>query len=161
MGEKPGEEKQQPKKSPKPKPKPKPFHCEDCGRDGHLAEFCFRRKCEERFAREMANRDRYRPSRGVPEPRMVSISEGVVRTIYPRERREFVPQVMPPQRDGGGHVGFGRGEFARCSFACGQYEHVGNNRSFRSQRSYGPWSHIVVRVFLQGDVWVLHIVEIG
>jgi hypothetical protein len=55
--------------SPKPKPKPKPFHCEHCGRDGHLAEFFFRRKREERLARELANKDRYRPSRGVPEAR--------------------------------------------------------------------------------------------
>jgi hypothetical protein len=57
-GEKPSEEKPEPKESPKPKPKPKPkpFHCEHCGRDGHVAEFCFRRKREERFAREVATR---------------------------------------------------------------------------------------------------------
>jgi hypothetical protein len=65
-GEKPSEEKPKPKEIPKPKPKPKPFHCEHRGRDGHLVEFCFRRKCEERLAREVANKDRYRPSRGVP-----------------------------------------------------------------------------------------------
>jgi hypothetical protein len=45
----------------------------------------------------MANKDRYRPSRGVPEPRLVPISEGMVRTIYPQERREFVPRGEPPQ----------------------------------------------------------------
>jgi hypothetical protein len=49
-GEKSSEEKPKPKESPKQKPKPKPFHCEYCGKDGHLAMFCFRRKCEERFA---------------------------------------------------------------------------------------------------------------
>jgi hypothetical protein len=49
-GEKPSEEKPEPKERPQPKLKPKPFHCENCGRDGHLAEFCFRRKCEERLA---------------------------------------------------------------------------------------------------------------
>jgi hypothetical protein len=70
--EKLSEEKAQPRENPKPKPKPKPFHCEHCGRDGHLAEFYFRRKCEERLARELANKDRYRPSRGVPEPRLVT-----------------------------------------------------------------------------------------
>jgi hypothetical protein len=59
-GEKPSEEKPQPKES--LNPKPKPFHCEHCGRDGYLFEFCFRMKREERFAREMENRDRYRPS---------------------------------------------------------------------------------------------------
>jgi hypothetical protein len=80
-------EKPEPKESPKPKPKPKPFHCEHCGRDGNLAEFCFRRKHEVR----LANKDSYRPSRGVPEPRFVRRAEGMVRTIYPRERHEFVP----------------------------------------------------------------------
>jgi hypothetical protein len=96
--EKPSEEKPEPKENPKPKPKLKPFHCEHCGRDGHLAEFCFRRKSEERLAREWANKDRYRPSRGVPEPRLVMRGEGMVRTIYPRERREFVPRGEPPHR---------------------------------------------------------------
>jgi hypothetical protein len=55
-GEKPSEEKPEPKENPKPKPKPKPFHCEHCGRDGHLAKFCFRRKREERLARELPTR---------------------------------------------------------------------------------------------------------
>jgi hypothetical protein len=44
-GEKPSEEKPEPKES----PKPKPFLCGHCGRDGHLVEFCFRRKREERW----------------------------------------------------------------------------------------------------------------
>jgi hypothetical protein len=55
--EKPSEKKPQSRENPKPKPKPKPFHCEHCGRDRHLAEFCFRRKREERLARELANKD--------------------------------------------------------------------------------------------------------
>jgi hypothetical protein len=131
-GEKPSEEKLETKENPKAKPKPKPFHCEHCGRDGHPAEFCFNRKREERLARELANKDRYSPSRGVPEPRLVPRGEGMVRTIYPRGRREFVPQGDPPHREGGRHVGFGRGEFAGRSFARGQYEYGGNNRSFRS-----------------------------
>jgi hypothetical protein len=46
-GEKLSDEKTEPKENPKRKPKPKPFNCEHCGRDGHLAEFCFRRKREE------------------------------------------------------------------------------------------------------------------
>jgi hypothetical protein len=114
---KPSEEKLEPKENPKPKPKPKPFHCEHCGRDGHLAEFCFRRKREERLARELANKDRYRFSRGVPEPRLVLRGESMLRTIYSRERREFVPRGEPPHREGGRHVGLGRGEFAGHSFA--------------------------------------------
>jgi hypothetical protein len=77
MGEKLSEEKPQPRKNPKPKPKPKPmsipFHCDHCGWDGHLAEFCFRWKREER----------YHPSRGVLEPRGVPRGEGLVYTIPP------------------------------------------------------------------------------
>jgi hypothetical protein len=138
--EKPSEEKLEPKENPKSKPKPKPFHCENCGRDGHLAEFCFRRKLEERLARELANKDRYLPSRGVPKPRLVPRCEGMVRTIHPRGRREFVPQGDPPHRERGRRVGFGRGGFAGRSFARGQYEYGGNDRSFRSHRSYGPRS---------------------
>jgi hypothetical protein len=139
-GEKLSEEKPEPKGNPKPKPKPKPFHCDNCGRDGHLAEFCFRRKCEERLSRELANKDRYHPSCGVPEPRLVPRGEGMVRTIYTRERRELVPRGEPPCREGGRRLGFGHGEFAGRSFARGQYEYEGNDRSFRSQRSYGPRS---------------------
>jgi hypothetical protein len=81
--EKLSEEKTEPKENPKPKQKPKPFHCEHCGRDGHLAEFCFMRKREERLAGKLANKDRYRLSRGVPEPRLVPRGKGMVRTIYP------------------------------------------------------------------------------
>jgi hypothetical protein len=130
--EKPSEEKLEPKENPKPKPKPKPFQCEHCGRDGHLAEFCFRRKHEERLARELANKDKYCSSRGVPEPRSVPQSEGMVHTIYPRERREFVPRGEPPHREGGRCVGFGRGEFNGRYFAHGQYQYGGNDHSFRS-----------------------------
>jgi hypothetical protein len=76
--DKSSEEKPEPKQNPKPKLKPKAFHCEHCGRDGHLAEFCFRRRREEKLARELANKDRYRPSPGVPEPRLIPRGEGMV-----------------------------------------------------------------------------------
>jgi hypothetical protein len=136
-GEKPSEEKlseekPEPKENPRPKPKQKPFHCEHCGRDGHLAAFCFRRKREERLARELANKDRYHPSRGMPETKLVPRGGGMVCTIYPREMYEFVPRGEPPHREGGRRVGFGRGEFARRSFARGQYEYGGNDHSFWS-----------------------------
>jgi hypothetical protein len=42
--------------------------------------------------------------------------------------------------EGGRRVGFGCGEFSICSFARGQYKYGGNDRSFRSQMSYGPQS---------------------
>jgi hypothetical protein len=130
--EKPSEETPEPKENPKPKSKPKPFDCEHCGRDGHLVEFCFRRKRGERLARDLANKDRYRPSCGVPEPRLVSRAEGMVRTIYPRESHELCLEVSHHIEEGGRCVGLGRGEFAGHSFAHGQYEYGVSDRSFRS-----------------------------
>jgi hypothetical protein len=62
-GEKPSEQPQS-----KPKPKLVRFHCGYCGRDGHKDEFCFKRKREERMAKEWANKDKYHPSSGVLEP---------------------------------------------------------------------------------------------
>jgi hypothetical protein len=62
-GEKPSEQPQ-----PKPKPKLVRFHCGYCGRDGHKDEFCFKRKREEKMAKEWANKDKYHPSDGVLEP---------------------------------------------------------------------------------------------
>jgi hypothetical protein len=160
-GEKPSEEKPEPKESPKPKPKQKPFHCEHCGRDGHLDEFCFRRKREERLARELANKDRYRPSHGVTEPRLVPRGKGMMRTIYPRERREFVPRGEPPHREGGRRVGFGCGEFVGHSFARGQYEYGGTITALGPRGDTGHGLPFVVRIVLQGDVWVFHLGEIG
>jgi hypothetical protein len=60
------------------------------------------------LARELPNKDRYHPSRGVPEPRLVPRGEGMVHTIYLRERHEFVPRGEPPHREGGRRVGLGR-----------------------------------------------------
>jgi hypothetical protein len=62
------------------------------------------------LARELSNKDRYRHSRGVLEPRFVMRGEGMVCTTYPQERREFVPRGEPPHREGGRRVGFGHGE---------------------------------------------------
>jgi hypothetical protein len=64
-GEKPSEQPQS-----KTKPKLVRFHCGYCGRDGHKDEFCFKRKREERMAKEWANKDKYHPSSGVLEPRV-------------------------------------------------------------------------------------------
>jgi hypothetical protein len=55
---------------PKPKPRSIRFHCEFCGKDGHKRVFCFKRKREERMAKEWANKDKYHPSVGVLEPRV-------------------------------------------------------------------------------------------
>jgi hypothetical protein len=56
-GDKPSEQPQ-----PKPKPKLGRFHCDYCGKEGHKDKFCFKRKREERMAKEWANKDRYNPS---------------------------------------------------------------------------------------------------
>jgi hypothetical protein len=76
-GEKPskkpsGKPSEKPCEEPHPKPKPKPirFHCKFCGKDGHKREFCYKRRREARMAKDWANKDRYHPSHGVPEPHM-------------------------------------------------------------------------------------------
>jgi hypothetical protein len=85
----------------------------------------------------------------------------MVRTIYPCERREFVPRGDPPHREGGRCVGFGRGEFAGRSFARGQYEYGGPIAVLDSRGATGHGLPFVVLVVLQGDVWVFHLGEIG
>jgi hypothetical protein len=52
------------------KPKLVRFHCGYSGKDGHKDEFCFKRKHEERMAKEWANKNGYNASHGVPKPRM-------------------------------------------------------------------------------------------
>jgi hypothetical protein len=89
--EKPSEEKpveqpsgEKPSEQPQPKPKPKlvRFHCDYCGRDGHNDEFCFKKKREERMAKEWANKDKYHLSNGVLEPRVqMPRAKAVVRTV--------------------------------------------------------------------------------
>jgi hypothetical protein len=82
-GEKPSEQSQ-----PKPKPKLVRFHCGYCGKEGHKDEYCFKRKHEERMAKEWANKDRYNPSHGVPKPRMpLPRGKAVVRSVPHGEMR--------------------------------------------------------------------------
>ena len=119
-------EKPKPSATPKPKPKPIRFHCEFCGRDGHLEEFCWRRKKKERMAREFENRDRYRPFSGEPRPRATfPRSEAFVRTIPPRGARGSSSR-------GRGEFG---GEFARRPppRGFGRYD-----RSFESRGEFRP-----------------------
>jgi hypothetical protein len=89
--EKPSGEK--PSEQPKPKPKPKHvrFHCGYCGTDGHKDEFCFKRKREERMAKEFANKDKYHPSNGVLEPRVqMPRAKASVRTVPAWGERKVV-----------------------------------------------------------------------
>jgi hypothetical protein len=71
-----GEKGVKPREKPESKPKPNPFRCEYCGKERHLAEFCYKRKRDKRLAREQANQDRYRQSHGILEPR-VPLPRGV------------------------------------------------------------------------------------
>jgi hypothetical protein len=80
--EKPSEEKPSEQPQPKPTPKLVRFHCDYCGRDGHKGEFFFKRKREERMAKEGANKDKYHPSNGVLEPRVqMPRAKAIVRTV--------------------------------------------------------------------------------
>jgi outer membrane biosynthesis protein TonB len=56
--EKPSGEKPNEQPHPKPKPKPIRFHYGYCGRDDHKHEFCFKRRREERMAKEWAKKDK-------------------------------------------------------------------------------------------------------
>jgi hypothetical protein len=159
-GEKLSEEKPKPRENPKPKPKPKLFHREHCGRDGHLAEFCFRRKREERWARELANKDRYRPFRGVPEPRLVPRGEGMVRTIYPRERGvSLCLEVSHHIEKVVGMLGLGMVSLLDVPLLVVNTSMVGMITSLGPKGATVHGIPFVVRVVLQGDVWVFHLGE--
>jgi hypothetical protein len=102
-GEKPSEQPQF-----KPKPKLVKIHCGYCGRDGHKEEFGFKRKREERMAKEWANKDRYNLSHGVPKPRMpLPKGKVVVRSVptwgdaSSRSRVAVLERVVRPAWLGG------------------------------------------------------------
>jgi hypothetical protein len=114
--EKPSEEKpvekpsgEKPSEQPHSKPKHKPikFHCGYCGKDGHKDEFCFKRKREERMAKEWANKDRYNPSHGIPKPCMpLPRGKAVVRSVpawgdaSSCSRGGFLEKAVRPARPG-------------------------------------------------------------
>jgi hypothetical protein len=67
------------------------FHCGYCRRDGHKDEFCFKRKREERIAKEWANKDKYHPPNGVLEPRVqMPRPKASVRTVVAWEECKVV-----------------------------------------------------------------------
>lgn len=108
-------ESQQESEKPQPKENPKPvrFHCDHCGKDGHIEGFCWRKKREVRREKELGNRDRYYSSHRVPEPRV------------PLARREAFVRSAPSQRVRGVPT---RG-FARPP---------GFDRGFEARREFGP-----------------------
>jgi hypothetical protein len=84
------------------------LNCDYCGRDGHKGEFCFKKKREERMAKEWGNKDRYNPFHGVPEPRMpLPRGKAVVRSVpawgdvSSRSRGGFLERAVRPARRGG------------------------------------------------------------
>jgi hypothetical protein len=80
--EKPVEMPSEEKSVEKPSGEPIRFHCGYCGRDGHKDVFCFKRKREERMAKEWANKDKYHSSNGVLEPCVqMPRAKGSVRTV--------------------------------------------------------------------------------
>jgi hypothetical protein len=118
-GEKPSEQPQ-----PKPKPKLVRFHCGYCGRDGHKDEFCFKRKREERMAKEWANKDKYHPFDGVLEPRVQ----------MPRAKASVRTVRAWGERKAGGWAGeFAGGQVARRSPPQVHYGD-GRSRSFEKER---------------------------
>jgi hypothetical protein len=71
------------------------FHCGYCGRDGHKDEFCFKRKREERMAKEWANKDKYHLSDGVLEPRVqMPRAKASVRTVRAWGERKAVGRAV-------------------------------------------------------------------
>jgi hypothetical protein len=159
-GEKPSEEKVEPKESPKPKPKPKPFRCEHCRRDGHLAEFCFRRKREERLARELANRigtallvvclslGWCREEREWCEP--FTLERGVSLCLEVSQHIEKVVCVL----------GLGVVSLLDVPSLVANTIMGGTIAVLGPRGVTGHSLPFVVRIVLQGDVWVFHLGEI-
>jgi hypothetical protein len=106
------------------------------------------------LARELANKDRYRPSRGVPEPRLVPRGEGMVRTIYPQERREFVPRGEPYIEKVVGMLGLGVVSLLDVPLLVADTSMGGMIAGLGPRGATGHGLPFVVRVVLQGDVWV-------
>ena len=91
------------------------YHCSHYGKDGHKDVYCYRKKKGERMQKEWANKDRYRPSSSVPEPRVAPLprGEGSVRTVPTRGPRGFPAQ----SHDG---VQFGSRVESRCGEFAGR-----------------------------------------
>jgi hypothetical protein len=99
------------------------YHFDYCHRDGHLTEFCFRRKRDERREYELNNRNMYRPPDGVHVPPFQR------RSARPRGA---MPQCARPQvaRPRGGRAWRGSG--------CDQYDFEPRGSGFQSYNSSGP-----------------------
>jgi hypothetical protein len=64
-------------------------------RDGHKDEFCFKRKREERMAKEWANGDKYHPSSGVLQSHVqMPRAKASVRIVPAWRESERVQEVL-------------------------------------------------------------------
>ena len=99
------------------------YHCDYCHRDGHLAEFCFRRKRDERREYELNNRNMYRPPHGVHVPPVQRHS------VRPRGA---MPQGARPQ------VARPRGGRARRGPSHDLYDSGPRDGGFQSHTPSGP-----------------------
>jgi hypothetical protein len=160
-GEKPSEEKPEPKESPKPKLKPKPFYCEHRGRDGHPTEFCFRRKREKRLARQLAKKDMYRllvvclSLDWCREVRVWCVPFTLVRGVsLCLKVSHHIEKVV-------GVLGLGAVSLLDIPSLVANTSMGGMISALGPRGATGHGLHFVVRVVLQGDVWVFHLGEIG
>ena len=101
------------------------YHCEYCHRDGHLVEFCFRRKRDERREYELNNRNMYRPPHGVHVP-PVQRRSARPRGAMPQGAR---PQLARP-RGGRARRGSGHDQY--------DFEPRGGGFASQSHSSSGP-----------------------
>jgi hypothetical protein len=85
----------------------------------------------------------------------------MVRTTYPRERRDFVPRGEPPHREGGRRVGLGVVILLDVPLLVANTSMGGMIAVLGPRGATGHGLPFVVRVVLQGDVCVFHLVVIG
>jgi hypothetical protein len=94
------------------------FHCEYCERDGNLADFCFRRKRDERRVSESSKENMNHPFHGV-HAQLVQIRPMRPRGALPLAAR---PQAVRPHGGrapwGAGRVSYGQGP---CDSGFGSY----------------------------------------
>jgi hypothetical protein len=168
-GERPSEKpSEQPCEETHPKPKPRSirFHCEFCGKDGHNRAFCFKRKREERVAKEWANKVKYHPSDGVLEPRMqLPIAKASVRTVRAWGERKAVGGVVaqstpvrPVRGTGQTGAGLDRQQFGFRARTDGKFGSGGRGSGgwygklkdrLGDQRGGSEWEPI--KILLEGD----------
>lgn len=126
-----------------PPPKREVYHCDYCKRDGHLFEFCFRRKRDERRESEFYQQNVHRPSHGMhgsPTQRHTTRPRGA----RPQGAR---PQFVRP-RDGRARRGPSRSQYESRSRGSGSqsYTSSGPRFPFRGDRSF-PIGHEMYGVF--------------